>query len=82
VLRRALEAARIGHSDKLDGMRRLDRFARAIEHGAEPHADVDAAIGHERSISAAFGGRTVRDDMREPHAPRPGRTGQLRLFDR
>src|SRR4029079_3060179 len=37
VLRRALDAARLGHSDKLDGMKRLDTFARAIETRRDPH---------------------------------------------
>ena len=31
VLRRALDAARLGRSEKLDGFRRLDAFTRAIE---------------------------------------------------
>ena len=31
VLRRALDAAKLGHTEKLDGMARLDTFAAAIE---------------------------------------------------
>jgi hypothetical protein len=44
VLRRALEAARIGNTDKLDGLQRLDRFTRAIERQWSPEADFDAAV--------------------------------------
>src|SRR5690349_1325624 len=33
VLRRALDAARLGRSEKLDGMRRLDTLTRAVEAG-------------------------------------------------
>jgi hypothetical protein len=77
VLRRSLDAARLGHSDKLDGMKRLDRFTRAIEERRRPRADVGAAISHEREISPSLGGRTVFDDRSRPRRPR----GQLALFD-
>jgi hypothetical protein len=73
VLRRALDLARLGHSDKLGGMARLDAFARAIESRRAPEADVAATIAHERAISRSLGGRTVFDD-RKP------RRGQLDLF--
>ena len=79
VLRRAIDSAKLGHTDKLDGMARLDRFARAIEARRGPEADVEAAIAHERAISSALGGRTVRDDHARVH--RPQRHGQLGLFD-
>jgi hypothetical protein len=78
VLRRALDAARVGHSDKLDGFKRLDAFSRAIEQGRQPIADVAATIRHERAISRSIGGRTVFDDRRT--ASRPPRKGQLDLF--
>lgn len=75
VLRRALDAARLGDSDKLDGLRRLDRFARAIEKRRRPEADFDAALAHERAISAELDGRTVLDGRLRPASPR-----QLNLF--
>ena len=74
VLRRALDAAKLGHSDKLGGFKRLDTFTRAIEQRHGPEADVNATIAHERAISKSLGGRTVMDDR-----PRP-RRGQLELF--
>ena len=78
MLRRALDAAKLGHSDKLDGLRRLDAFTRAIERRRQPEADVEATIAHERAISRSLGGRTVFDDVRQS-PPRP-RKGQLGLF--
>jgi hypothetical protein len=84
VLRHALDSARIGQTEKLDGMKRLDAFARGIERSRDPHADVDAAIAHERAISPALGGRTVFDDR--PKRPRTRAAAataggtQLRLF--
>jgi hypothetical protein len=74
VLRRALDSAKLGHTDKLGGFKRLDAFTRAIEDRRGPEADVDATIAHERAISKSLGGRTVLDD-----GPRPKR-GQLDLF--
>ena len=78
VLRRALDAARVGRSEKLQGFSRLDAFTRAIEARREPAADVEAAIAHESAVSTVYGGRTVFDDVRAA-SPRP-RKGQLELF--
>lgn len=80
VLRRALDAAKLGHTDKLQGFSRLDRFTRAIEERRGPYADVDATITRERAISPALGGRTVMDDIKGVRGRR--RSGQLNLFDR
>jgi hypothetical protein len=77
VLRRGLDAAKLGHSDKLDGMSRLDSFVRAIEQRRRPEADVAATIAHERRISRSLGGRTVPDDSDETYP----RRGQLTLFE-
>jgi uncharacterized protein len=80
VLRKALDAAKVGQTDKLDGMARLDAFARRIEQRRAPHADVEATIAHERAISPSLGGRTVFDVP--PRTPRRPRTApdQLPLF--
>jgi hypothetical protein len=88
VLRRSLASARLGWSEKLDGMKRLDALTRAVEAGRDPFADVQETIAHERSISRSLGGRTVFDDSRSPSAPRVERPssrqvrprGQLQLF--
>ena len=93
VLRRSLEAARVGDTDKTDGMKRLDTFVRAVEERFSPVADFDAVMAHERAISKSLDGRTVFDSStREgapaarPRSPRasdqPARKiGQLQLFD-
>lgn len=74
VLRRSLDAAKLGHTEKLDGFRRLDRFTQAIEQNFSPAADFDETIARERAISGVFGGRTVFDDRKSP----PNR--QISLF--
>ncbi len=78
VLRRSLETARLGHTEKLEGFRRLDRLTRDVEERREPLADFDAALTHERAISASVGGRTVFDD-RMP-GKRSVQTQQMSLF--
>src|SRR5437764_13126391 len=50
VLRRALDQAKLGHSDKLNGFRRLDEFTRTIERQCQPAADFDAVLAHEHAI--------------------------------
>jgi hypothetical protein len=70
-LRGALDKAKLGDRDKLDGFQRLDGFVRKIETDLKPQADFAAVIAHEKAISPAVGGRTVFDD----------RAKQLSLFD-
>jgi uncharacterized protein len=59
VLRRSLEAAKLGEPLKVDGLRRLDRFVRAIEHSKAPRADFENTFARERAISESLGGMTV-----------------------
>jgi hypothetical protein len=76
VLRRSLDAAKVGDTEKIDGMKRLDKFVRAIEKRYSPEADFEAVMAHEHAISKSIGGRTVLD----ARTPRP-RKGQLSLFE-
>jgi uncharacterized protein len=80
VLRRALDTAKLGHADKLNGFARLDAFTRLVEDRLSPDADVDLAIAHERSLSSTLGGRTVFDDRRPRDTRRPPNPSQLHLF--
>jgi len=61
-LRASLDAAKVGDKDKLDGFRRLERFARAVETELDPETNFDAVIAHENAISPSLGGRSVFDD--------------------
>jgi hypothetical protein len=78
VLRRSLDAAKVGHTEKLDGMKRLDRFVRDVEARLEPSVDFSAALDHERAISPSLDGRTAFDDRQK--TPR-ARARQLGLFE-
>jgi len=75
VLRRSLDAAKVGDTDKIDGMKRLDTFVRAVEKTYAPAADFDVVMAHEHAISPSLDGRSVFDT-----APRRPRKGQLDLF--
>jgi hypothetical protein len=61
-LRRSLDAAKVGHSEKLDGFRRLERFVRTVDTRRQPVANFDAVIAHENAISPSLDGRSVFDD--------------------
>ncbi|WP_216841075.1 DUF763 domain-containing protein [Acidobacterium sp. S8] len=78
ILRRSLEAARLGYTEKLEGFKRLDRLTRDVEEKREPLADFNSVVSHERAISASIGGRTVFDD--NPQYKRSVRIPQLNLF--
>ena len=77
VLRRSLDAAKVGDTDKLDGMKRLEKFVRVVERRYSPEADFDAVVTHEHAISRSLGGRSVFDDVK----PKPKRKPQPSLFD-
>ena len=76
VLRRSLEAARLGNTERVQGFKRLDQLTRSVEAGHQPLADFNKALAHERQISSSIGGRTVFDDRR----PTKDQTLQRTLF--
>ena len=66
VLRRSLDAAKIGDIDKADGLARLERFTCAVEQQYQPKADFDAVIANQEAISPSLNGRSVFDDRKKP----------------
>jgi hypothetical protein len=77
-LRRALDSAQLGYTEKMEGFKRLDGLVRKVEQRHEPIADFESAIRHEHAISRELGGRSVLDDHRESKLRRDSR--QLTLF--
>jgi hypothetical protein len=73
VLRSALDRAKVGDTEKIEGLKRLDRMVQAVEKRYQPVADFDTVLAHERAISPSLDGRTV---MRRRHA----QSRQLSLF--
>jgi uncharacterized protein len=76
VLRRGLDAARIGNNEKIDAFKRLDRFTRAVEQTRAPKAQFAALVAHERIISPSLNGRSVLKHKTRVHV----RPSQLTLF--
>lgn len=66
MLKSALDRAKVGDSEKLEGFRRLHHFVRAVEERCEPSANFEKAIEHERRISPSLSGRTVFDAHKMP----------------
>jgi uncharacterized protein len=64
VLRRSLDAAKLGVPEKLEGFKRLDRFVQAVEKSHSPEANFKAVVAHEKAISSALNGRSVMDDRK------------------
>jgi hypothetical protein len=88
-LRTSLDRARLNGAegrDKLDGFRRLERFARAVETRLAPAVNFQKLVEHENEISPLLNGRSVFDDKpkRRPRvsARLPKADGrQLRFFE-
>src|SRR4030088_1509943 len=71
VLRRSLESAKLGKTEKIDGPRRVDRLFQAVEHSNSPHADFDQTLAREKASSRSLGGKTVGRKTVAPKS-RPG----------
>ena len=64
-LRTSLDKAKVGDKEKIEGFRRLEKFARNVEKRMSPMANFDKLIAHENKISRSLGGRSVFDDRPE-----------------
>ena len=65
VLRRGLEAAKLGNSDKIEGFRRLEQFVRTVEERCAPTVQLEDVIAYEYAISPSLDGRSVFDDKKK-----------------
>jgi uncharacterized protein len=74
VLKSAVGKARLGATEELDALKRLDAQARRLESAASGPS-FGAFIAEERARSPSYGGRTVFDDMRQPPKPAAAKTG-------
>ncbi len=79
VLTRAVEQAKMNHSDRLQGLNKLTRFAEYIEKRHSPDSNVRAVIRKERAESHLYGGRTIKGPAK-PTRPTPSKPVQLSLF--
>jgi hypothetical protein len=68
VLKSAVGKARLGQSEELAAIRRLDDQARRLDRKVSGPS-FEAVIAEERARSPEYGGRTVQDDRRGGLAP-------------
>jgi hypothetical protein len=73
VLKRAVARAKLGESDRLAALRRLDDQARRIDVAAVTPAALERAVAAEWRAKDQLGGRTVADDAEGRVAPRSRR---------
>ena len=73
VLKQAVSAAKLGQTEKLDAIRRLDEQARRLESGASG-PELEQYLEAERDRSHEYGGRDVSG------LAKTARKGQLALF--
>jgi uncharacterized protein len=64
VLKAALDRAKLGQSERLGAIRRLDDQARVIEAAAVTPRELQEGFQREWNAKPALGGRTVMDDRR------------------
>lgn len=74
VLRKAVDGAKLGQSDKIDAVRRLSMMSEAAEHSFIPTDNLDALLEKELKDSWRYGGRTVFGTLS------PVTDSQLKLF--
>ena len=79
-LQRSLEQAKLGETERADGLRRLERFVRTIEQRDAPLANFEKAIAHERAISESLGGRSVSSRTGAAKTRAAKKEQQLSLF--
>jgi hypothetical protein len=77
VLQTAIQKAKLGDKERVEGLSRLHRFVLTVERTLEPEADFEGLIAHENSISSALGGHSVFGLAQPPKLPNE----QLRLFE-
>ncbi len=78
TLRKAIDRAKIGNTDKLQAIKKLSEIAANAEKGFAPNRNFNQVIAKERAESHLYGGRTVFGNAKPPGDK--GQPGQLSLF--
>jgi hypothetical protein len=78
VLRRSLDASKIGGGEKSDGFRRLHQFVESVQANLQPEAELRSLVAHETALSPSLDGKSVLPDKKRPK--QTPESAQLRLF--
>jgi hypothetical protein len=68
VLQTALDKAKVGDTQRSEGLARLHRFVLKVERELQPRANFEELLAHENRISHLHGGRSVFGPARKPPA--------------
>jgi len=74
VLRKAVDSAKVGQSEKMDAVRRLSQMSEVAEKGFTPTSSLETLLEKERKDSWRYGGRTIFGKAQPPL------DSQLKLF--
>ncbi len=66
VLKKGVEKARVGHTDKLKALKALSKAAQKVESDFKPNGKLEDVIEKERQDSWKYGGKTVFGDAKPP----------------
>jgi len=75
TLRKAVDMAKLGNSDKQKAIEKLGKIAQKVEEGFTPKESVEELLDKEKRDAWKHGGRTVKGYSKPP------KDGQLGLFD-
>lgn len=75
AMQAAVQKAKIGHSDKLNAIKKLTQMAQQAEYNFEPNNNFEALVEKESSDSYKYGGRSIFGYAKPPKGK------QLDLFD-
>jgi hypothetical protein len=78
VLKRAVEKAKLGNTDKADALKKLHEISARAENDFIPNDNFEALLQKEKDESWKYGGKTVFGDVKPPK--RGNNNVQLRLF--
>lgn len=59
LLKTAVQKAKLGETEKLEAIKRLDKQAQVLEHHISKGPSVDEIINHEKDVSPLYGGRSI-----------------------
>ncbi|HEV3343001.1 MAG TPA: DUF763 domain-containing protein [Pirellulales bacterium] len=68
VLQTSLEKAKVGDTQRTEGLARLHRFVLKVERESKPRANFEQLLAHEHRISHLHGGRSVFGPARKQPA--------------
>lgn len=81
VLKNALQKAKLGRAEKLEGIKKLGQVCRFVEKIHSPTIEMKKYLEHEWDHSHEFGGRTVKGNIKKQPNSSKERVKQLSLFD-